>query len=122
MEAMSYSQDFREKVLDIKKRESLTLQKTAQRFEIGTATITRWLRGLPLPRQGMTRQRKIDKSALLLDVQKYPDAYIRERAKRFNVSNKAIWQALKKLGISYKKNIKSSQGQRSGSYRVPKPD
>ncbi|WP_440864958.1 IS630 family transposase [Symbiopectobacterium purcellii] len=53
-----------------------------------------------------TRQRKIDKSELIKDVEQYPDAYQKERAERFGVCQKAIWQALKKLGLTYKKTLR----------------
>ncbi|MGG2142792.1 IS630 transposase-related protein [Symbiopectobacterium sp. RP] len=36
---------------------------------------------------------------------KAPDAYQKERAERFGVCQKAIWQALKKLGLTYKKTL-----------------
>ena len=51
----------------------------------------------------MSRRRKLDKTALIKDVELYPDAYQRERAARFGASTKAIWQALKNVGISCKK-------------------
>ncbi|WP_440867783.1 IS630 transposase-related protein [Symbiopectobacterium purcellii] len=40
------------------------------------------------------------------------DAYQKERAERFGVCQKAIWQALKKLGLTYKKNSTSSESRR----------
>ncbi|MGL5784153.1 MAG: IS630 transposase-related protein [Alphaproteobacteria bacterium] len=106
---MKYSTDFRKKVLKVKEHKALTIQETATHFDIGTATVSRWLRGSPLSGQGVTRKRKIDKTALLLDVEKNPQSYISERAVRFKVSNKAIWQALRKLGISHKKNATPPQ-------------
>ncbi len=35
-------------------------------------------------------------------VRDHPDAYQHERAARFGVTPKAIWQALRKLGVTYK--------------------
>ncbi|WP_238334343.1 IS630 transposase-related protein [Arsenophonus endosymbiont of Bemisia tabaci] len=55
------------------------------------------------PKASTTRQRKIDKSELIKDVEQYPDAYQKESAERFGVCQKAIWQALKKMGLTYKK-------------------
>lgn len=46
--------------------------------------------------------------ALRKDVQDYPDRYQYERAKIFGVSQSAIFYALKRLNISYKKNAVSS--------------
>ena len=48
--------------------------------------------------------------ALKEDVAKQPDAYLTERAKTFNVSPSCIFYALKRLGIVYKKNTKTSKG------------
>ncbi|MGG2140786.1 IS630 transposase-related protein [Symbiopectobacterium sp. RP] len=36
----------------------------------------------------------------------------KERAERFGVCQKAIWHALKKLGLTYKKNSTSSESRR----------
>ncbi|WP_342221424.1 IS630 family transposase [Candidatus Fukatsuia endosymbiont of Tuberolachnus salignus] len=44
--------------------------------------------------------------ALVKDVELYPDAYQREHAAPFKVCTKSIWQALKKWGITYKKNLR----------------
>ena len=37
-------------------------------------------------------------------VEKYPDAQLWERAEEFGVTPQAIFYALKRLGMSYKKN------------------
>jgi transposase len=39
---MTYSLDFRQKVLSIKEQEGLTQAETAVRFGVGAASITRW--------------------------------------------------------------------------------
>jgi transposase len=52
---------------------------------------------------------KIDMQALKEDINRYPDACHDERAKRFNVSKQGIGKALKRLGISYKKNANASE-------------
>ncbi|BBI93078.1 IS630 family transposase [Serratia symbiotica] len=101
---MSYSLDFRRKVLAIKKEKGLSIRETAKRFCIGSATVSRWIKQIE-PKPAASRSRKIDKSALEKDVKQYPDAYQRERAIRFGVCQKAIWQALKKLSITYKKTF-----------------
>ncbi|MGP9706170.1 IS630 transposase-related protein, partial [Psychrobacter sp. AOP31-E1-50] len=41
--------------------------------------------------------------ALRKDVERYPDDYHYERARRFNCTAPAICEALKRLGISQKK-------------------
>jgi transposase len=52
---------------------------------------------------------KLDKNLLIEDVKQYSDSYQYERAKRLGVSESCIWYNLKKLGISYKKNSKTSK-------------
>ena len=43
------------------------------------------------------------------DVEKQPEAYLCERAKRLGVSISCIWYALKRLLITYKKNPGASK-------------
>lgn len=51
---------------------------------------------------------KIDMDALQKDVLQNPDHYQYERAKKFGVSQSAIFYALKRLKITDKKNTVSS--------------
>jgi transposase len=99
-----YSLDFRHKLFEVKKKENLTLVQAAQRFGVGLATVGRWSRNItPLT----TRHKpawKLDMEALKRDIETYPDAYQHERAARLGVSKAAIWYALKRLGVTYKKN------------------
>lgn len=101
---MSYSIDFRRKVISVRKAEGLTIRETAKQFRIGKASLVRWLKRLE-PKNSTPRHRKRDKNALAKDVEQHPDAYQRERAERFGVCQKAIWQALKKIGLTYKKKL-----------------
>ncbi len=90
-------------MLSVQKRDQLTLKATAQRFDIGEATIGRWHRQLA-PKA--TRDRlcpKIPDDVLRADVHEYPDAYQYERAERLKVSASGIGKALKRCRISYKK-------------------
>lgn len=109
---MTYSLDFRRKVLSVRAQLGLTLQETSERFQIGVATVSRWLTRIEA-QQSTPRHGKIDKAALIQDVEDYPDAYQYERAARFGVCPKAIWQALKKLGVTSKKNAAPSQSGRT---------
>ncbi|ACQ67189.1 MULTISPECIES: IS630 transposase-related protein [Candidatus Williamhamiltonella] len=118
---MSHSVDFRRHVLNVREKEKWSIRETAKRFHIGATSITRWLKRIE-KNPSSPRQRKIDKAALLKDVERYPDAYQHERAKRFGVCTKAIWSALKRLGVTYKKNPQSSQGQRRYEASLPKQD
>jgi transposase len=89
------------------------MEQAAQRFGVGKQTIYNWTKRL-LPHETRNKPAtKIDMQALLKDVKKYPDAYQFERAKRLDVSVRCVGYALKRLGVSYKKNSQPSPGLRS---------
>ena len=107
---MTYSLDFRLKVLKVKEKEGLGFAKTAERFCVGLASIVRWAKK---PEPQLTRYKpplKINMEALKQDIEQHPDAYQYERAERLHVSKGGIWHALQRLGVTYKKNFESSQG------------
>ena len=54
------------------------------------------------------------------DIIRYPDAYLHERASRQGVSIRGITHALKRLGVSYKKNTLSPQSGRREAYFIQK--
>lgn len=115
---MTYSIDFRRKVLSVRERECLTIAEVAARFDVGVASVVRWLKQ-PEPKKHGYRRRKIDMDALARDIQEHPDSYQSERAARFGVHQNAICHALKKLRVSYKKNTSSPQGQRRRTAHLP---
>ena len=100
---MAYSLDFRKKVLSVKEPEKLTFQEVADRFCIGIASVTRWVKRLEPKRTREKPTTKIDWNKLLKDVEEHPDSYQYERAERFGVSSQGIAYALKRLNISGKK-------------------
>ena len=106
---MTYSIDFRKKVLEVREKENLSMIEVAKRFDIGVTSVMRWSKKIdPKP----MRERpaiKLDMEGLKQDVEHYPDAYLYERARRLNVSRNAIWFGLKRLKITYKKNPSASQ-------------
>lgn len=119
---MTYSSDFRRKVLSVREKEGLTIAQVAARFCVGVASVTRWVKN---PDPKLTRNKpatKIDMTALARDVQDYPDAYQYERARRLGVSEKGIGHALRRMGITYKKNASTSQSTRRRTAHFPKPD
>ena len=112
---MTYSLDFRQRVLKIKAEEELSMSEVANRFGVGVASVMRWSKVIE---QKLTRQRpaiKLDMEALKKDVELHPDAYLKERASRFNVTHMSIWFALKRLNVTCKKNSTASQ---SGSRKT----
>jgi transposase len=100
---MTYSIDFRKKVLNTREKENLTIKETAKRFCIGVTTIVRWLIKIEVQIKRNKPPTKLDMEALKKDVELYPDDYLFERASRFNVSHNCIWHGLKRLNITYKK-------------------
>ena len=119
---MTYPSSFRRKVLSVREKEGLTISQVAARFCVGVASVTRWVKN---PDPKLTRNKpatKIDMVALARDVQSYPDAYQYERAQRLGVSEKGIGHALRRMGITYKKNAEPSTQMRRRTAHLPKSD
>jgi len=108
---MSYSIDFRRHVLAVRARDGLSFLATAERFGVGVASLKRWKKRLE-PLSYKRKSRKIELEKLAEDVNQFPDAYQYERARRFGVTQKAIWQALRELGVTYKKSPEAPKGGR----------
>ena len=60
--------------------------------------------------------------ALEEDVKTHPDAYQYERSARLGVSERAIGYALKRLGVSYKKNTVASESGRKRTACLSRKD
>jgi len=119
---MSYPISFRGHVLRVKKRDQLSFAETARRFSVGIASVKRWSKRMDPKPYERKKPRKLDPAALAQDVIDHPDAYQYERAARFGVSPKAIWQALRKLGVTYKKSPASPEGGRRRAAYFPGKD
>ena len=109
---MSYSIDFRRQVLAIRAKEGLSLQAVSERFSVSKQSVYNWTKRLDPQTSRNKPSTKIDIAALAADVKQYPDSYQFERALRLNVSTRCIGYALKRLGVSYKKNSFASKGMR----------
>lgn len=73
-----YNLAFRQKVLEIREREGLSMAKVAARFDVGVASVMRWTKML---HPCVTRNKpatKIDMEVLNTDVQTYPDHFLYE--------------------------------------------
>jgi len=105
---MSYSLDFRKQVFKLKAEEHLTYQEASDRFGIPMRTLFRWQKCIEPKTTRNKPSSKIDMEALRKDVEQNPDAYQYERAKKFGVAQSTIFYALKRMGISNKKNAVSS--------------
>tara|TARA_B100000475_G_C14949350_1_gene295015 strand:+ start:70 stop:426 length:357 start_codon:yes stop_codon:yes gene_type:complete len=106
------------KVLSIKKREKLSIRKTAQRFGLSTRTVYKWDKDIISEGKRICKARKLDMQELKENVIKYPDFYQYERAEKFKVSQNCIHKALKRLKVSYKKKPHTSRGKRRRAYIV----
>ena len=102
---MTYSIDFRRKVVSVREQEGLTILEVAARFCVGIASVVRWIKKLEPERTRNKPATKIDMDALVRDIQDYPDAYQYERAKR--------------QGVSYKKNTGASKSGRRRTAYLP---
>ena len=117
---MTYDINMRRKVLSIRDNEGLSFVEAGKRFGISKQTVYNWSKRLAPKRTRNKPATKIDMEALSRDVSTYPDAYQYERARRLNVSPRCVGYALKRLGVSYKKNSQSSQsGSRKAVYLLP---
>ena len=115
---MTYPLKYRKKAFEIKEKYNLTFAQTSERLDIPIRSLFRWHKRLePLLKRNKPAS-KLNMLALKENVKNNPDDYQWERAKRLCVSDRAIGYGLKRLGISYKKNSKPSQGQRRGTYKV----
>ncbi len=104
---MSYSVDFRKRVLEVREKEDLTIEETAKRFVVSERSINRWLkRGeeLAANKPGPTTAYKIDRAALKELVEKEPDCYLDEYAEKLGSKRSTVWYNLKVLKITRKKN------------------
>lgn len=107
---MTYSVDFRRHILSYKRKYKLSYAATAKHFEVGKASLVRWSKRLMPKLKRNKPATKIDMKRLAQDVHDHPSASLVERARRFNVSATGILYALKRLKITYKKNILPSEG------------
>lgn len=116
---MTYPTSFRYHVLSVREREELSFEETAERLSVGLATVKRWARQPEPKTYERVKIRKLDPEKLAQDVRDHPDAYQYERAARFGVTPKAIWQALRKLNITYKKSPHTPEGERRRTAVLP---
>ena len=116
---MTYSIDFRRKVLSIREKEGLSFSQIAKRFGVSVNSVFLWSKSIEPKRTRNKAPIKIHDNLLLEDIRKYPDAYMYERANRLCVSTAGICSALKRLNITYKKNSQSSQGMQRKTAIIP---
>ena len=109
---MTYSIDFRRRVLAIKEKENISFQSVSERFGLGKNTVFVWSKRIAPLKNRDKQATKIQAKLLKADIELYNDAYQYERAQRLGVSRSGIQKALKRLNITYKKSFKTSEGKR----------
>ena len=106
---MAYSLDLRIRVIDYIENGG-SVVKAAQLFQVGRASIYRWLNRETLAATKVERRhRKLDWSALRKDIVENPEARLIDRAKKFGVRPSAISYALKQMKITRKKTTSLSR-------------
>ena len=105
---MTYSIDYRKQVLS-SIADGMTIREAALFYGLSTSTIHRWQKKLAPKTTRNKAPTKIPDDALIEDIKRYPDDYNYERARRLNCSKTGIFNALKRIGISQKKDLRTSK-------------
>ena len=103
---MSYSEDFRKRTIEYLE-EGHTYKETSEMFRISPNTLNQWVKRYreegSLRRKYRSYTRKIEKSAIMEYLEKYPDAYQSEIAEHFGCDSSTVSRSLKRMGITRKK-------------------
>ena len=120
----AYSEDFRACVV-ANYTSGMPRSQVLSVFQIGSDTLTRWVRqhretGSLAPRtRGRYRSKKLDDKALLDYVEAHNDATLQEIAEHFSVCFQTIWARLKVLGVTRKKNHVVCRARRGETRKIP---
>ena len=102
---MTYSEDLRNRARALI-AQGYKPKVVSELLNVTTRSIYNWVHcSEPSKKPGRKGSYKFKDADLLADIKRYPDDYIHERAKRFNMSKSGMHHAMKRLGIS-KKNTK----------------
>lgn len=103
---MRYSKDIRTRVLDFVDSGGSKV-KAASRFQVGVRTVFYWVqqgRDYTIEKPGPRDARKTDRKKLVELVEARPDIMLKELSQELGVGIHAVWNSLKVLGYSRKKN------------------
>ena len=89
--------------------DGMTFAEAAEFYNLSPTTIQNWKRRVHSKTTRQTKPYKIPDDLLLSDVKEHPYDYQYERARRLNFSKTGIYHALKRLGISQKKDLRTSK-------------
>jgi transposase len=105
---MAYSTDLRERVVEYIEAGN-TVKEASQTFKVHRRTILRW-RKMKEVKGTVEREPykhgaiKLNDQELIKYVNSNPDLYLKDYAKRFNMTPSGIWYAFKRLHITLKKS------------------
>ena len=105
---MTYLIGYRRQVLS-SIADGMTIREASLFYEFSTSTIHSWQQNLAPRTKRNKAPTKIPDDASIKDVKRYPDDYNYERARCLNYSKTGIFNALKRLGISQKKDLGTSK-------------
>jgi transposase len=105
---MTYSLDFRKQALK-SLDDGMMFAQAVEFYNISPTTIQKWKKRIHSKTTRQVKPHKVTDERLLKDVKVYPDSYHYERARRLKCSKSGICEALKRLGISQKKDIRASK-------------
>ena len=101
-------------------------QKVCEVFGISLKTLFNWIKLRSVtgdiqikPRPLIRSTRKLHEKDLLAYLEKYPDHYNKEIAEAFGVKASSVFGALKKFGITRKKNNTLQRARREKKARLP---
>ena len=122
-----YSESFRVKVVGFLDK-GYTIEQTAELFSVSMKSVWIWKKmkedGKRLVFEHVPRSpHRINHDELLAYVKEHPDAYLREISAHFSVAISTIWNALKRLGVKYKKkqNLSRVRSEKTGKiFRISK--
>lgn len=117
---MTYSLDFRKKILSIKAKEGLSFAQVAKRFGVSVNSVFLWSKNVEPALKRNKAPIKIHNHLLIEDIKKYPDAYHYERARRLGVSASGVCFAMKRLKVTYKKNSQSPKSLQRQTAIIPR--
>ncbi len=106
---MTYSADFRAQVIKSVKNKDMSIREACTFYNVSKTALQRWLKNPSIKQTRDKSSTKIPNEALLKDVEQYPDDYLYERARRFDCSKTGMHTALKRIGISQKKDLRASK-------------
>jgi len=119
-----YSDDLREKALAYYDASGKSQSEISGIFGIHLRTFAQWVKLRKSgdfhrrPQQKKRAPLKIDDAALRGYIEAHPDAYFREIAVVFKVSDAGILKACRRLGITRKKNTALRRTRRGGARHV----